>query len=311
MRLIRRGAGLSLAASALLLAASAQAASRFPAHYSAPYLQIQASDAGDMLADMRASGERFFSLAFLIPRPGRGCTPMWEDNGDRLGAFASPVAALQHAGGNVIISFGGAAGGELAITCGSVSRLESAYAQVIRTYHVNRLDFDIEGSYLENRAANARRDRALSRLQRAEPGLMIDYTLPVSPTGMEPDALALLRDAEHKGVRVKLVNIMTMDFGNGQPVLVDAESAARASASQLAGLYGTSATSAYRRMGLTPIAGRNDDKEFFSRSNARRLERFAAARGIQELSFWELDQYDKPLGFAYSKIFERITPPAG
>jgi chitinase len=60
-------------------------------------------------------------------------------------------------------------------------------------------------------------------------------------------------------------------------------------------------------MGLTPIAGQNDDNEFFSQSDASALESFAAARGAAELSFWEVDGYDKPLGYAYSKIFNGIT----
>jgi chitinase len=293
--------------SALLATVSAEASPGFPAHYSAPYLQITASDAGDMSADMRATGDRFYSLAFLIPSRSQGCMPVWEDNRDRLGAFVGQVTALQKAGGNVIVSFGGASGGELAITCSTVSKLESAYARVLSTYHVNRLDFDIEGRYLNNRAANARRDRALAKLQHAHPGLRIDYTVPVAPTGMEPNALALLRDAKSKAVKVNLVNIMTMDFGNGQNVLADAKSAARASAAQLGGLYGISTAAAYHRMGLTVIAGKNDDKEVFTRSDGRKLESFAAARGVTELAFWELDHYDKPLGYAYSKIFERIT----
>lgn len=291
----------------LLAVASSQASPSFPARYSAPYLQIQAADAGDMAADMRASGDRFYSLAFLIPTPGHGCRPRWEANNDPLGAFTSRVTALQRAGGNVIISFGGASGGELAITCTSVSALESAYAGVVRAYHVDRLDFDIEGRYLNNRTANARRNEALARLQKADPRVTVDYTLPVAPSGIESNGLALLRDAKSKGVMVNLVNIMTMDFGNGQHVLGDAESAAEASASQLASLYGISTTAAYGRMGLTPIAGHNDDNEFFSRSDARELESFAAERGVQELAFWEVDQYDRPLGYAYSKIFERIT----
>ena len=299
--------GLLLAVSGLVLATSARASLAWPAHYSAPYLQITRSDAGDMTADMRTTGDRFYSLAFLTPSARHGCVPLWEDNADPLGTFVGPVSALQSAGGNVIISFGGASGGELAITCRSVSRLESAYAKVISSYHVNRLDFDIEGRYLNNATANARRDKALTELQRVHPGLAMDYTLPVNPAGMPSNALALLRDARKRGVRVNLVNIMTMDFGNGQNVLADAESAARLSALQLANLYGIPIPAAYARMGLTPIAGHNDDNEFFSRSDARKLESFAARYGVQQLAFWELDQYDKPLGYAYSKIFQRIT----
>jgi len=46
-------------------------------------------------------------------------------------------------------------------------------------------------------------------------------------------------------------------------------------------------------MGLTPIAGQNDDNEVFTQANASTLESFAASNGVQELSFWEVDGYDK------------------
>ena len=156
-------AAIGVAASASTAAAATPAASSFPAHYAAPYLQISSSDAKDMAADMSASGDKYYTLAFLTPKSG--CTPEWEDGGDSVGAFSSQISSLQSAGGNVIISFGGAEGGELAQTCTSVSSLEAAYAKVVSTYHVTRLDFDIEGSVLDNKTANSRRDQALAALQ--------------------------------------------------------------------------------------------------------------------------------------------------
>jgi chitinase len=281
------------------------AGSAFPAHYSAPYLQIESSDAGDMAADMSASGDKYYSLAFLTPKSG--CTPEWEDNGDSLGAFTSQVSALQQAGGNVIPSFGGESGGELAQTCTSVSSLEAAYADVVSTYNVTRLDFDIEGSVLDDSSANTRRDQALAELQSADPSVQIDFTVPVDPTGMESDATSMLEGAANAGVKVNLVNIMTMDFGNGQNPLTDAESAAKASVPQLESIFGVSSTQAWNMLGLTPIAGKNDDNENFTQADATTLESFAASNGVGELAFWEVDQYDKPLGYAYSKIFNQIT----
>ena len=299
------------AAAAVLLvptvsqAKTAAASPSFPAHYSAPYLQIASSDAADMAADMKASGDKYYSLAFLTPKSG--CTAEWEDNGDSVAAFTSQVKALQAAGGNVIPSFGGEAGGELAEKCTSVSSLEAAYANVVSTYNVTRLDFDIEGSVLDNSSANTRRDQALAALQKADPSVQIDFTIPVDPTGLESDALTLLKGAKSAGVKVNLVNIMTMDFGNGQNALKDAESAATATEKQLAGIYTSlSASQVWGTLGLTPIAGKNDDNENFTQANASTLESFAASNGVQELSFWEVDQYDKPLGYAYSKIFNKI-----
>jgi chitinase len=306
-------AALPVVAGAVLIATNqfaAAAGSAFPAHYAAPYLQISDSDAGDLAADMNATGNKFYTLAFLTPRSG--CTAEWEDGGDAVGAFKTQITALQNAGGNVAISFGGAEGGELAQTCTTTSSLTAAYANVVNTYGVNRLDFDIEGGVLSDTASTARRDSALAALQAQNPNVQVDFTLAVAPTGLPGQEMSLLQDAKAKGVKVSVVNIMTMDFGDGQNALNDALSAAQDSAGQLAGLYGITTAQAYNRLGLTPIAGQNDDNEFFSQANAVTLENFAATNGVAEMSFWEVDFYDKPLGYAYTRTFTQIGgAPAG
>jgi chitinase len=291
---------------------AAAAGSPFPAHYAAPYLQISSSDAGDMAADQAATGLKDYTLAFLIPQSG--CTPQWEDGGSGVGAFASQISAIQASGGNVIISFGGESGGELAQTCTNVSQLTAAYQNVVNTYGVTRLDFDIEGGTLADTAATSLRDQALAALQAEDPAVQVDFTLAVAPQGLPTGAgseYALLQDAQAKGVKVSVVNIMTMDFGAGSNDLADAESAAQGTAGQLASLYGISTSAAYARMGLTPIAGTNDDGTYFSTSNAQSLESFAASNGVAELSFWEVDGYDKPTGYQYSSIFNQITGSSG
>src|SRR5580692_2730472 len=199
-----------------LAASQATAAGSYPAHYAAPYLQI--------------------------------------DNSDAVGAFTAQINSLKAAGGNVIISSGGESGGELAQTCTSVPSLTAAYANVVNTYGVNRLDFDIEGSTLSDTAANTRRDQALAALQAQDPAVQVDYTLAVAPDGLPSAELGVLKDAQAQGVKVNLVNIMTMDFGNGQNALNDALSAAQATSGQLASLYGIATAQAYAMMGLTPIA---------------------------------------------------------
>src|SRR5262245_6343558 len=164
-------AGL-VAGTVLATTAPAAGASAFPAHYAAPYVQIGSESTGDMAADLSASGNKYYTLAFLIPQSG--CTPMWEDGNDPLNTYTSQVNSIKSAGGNVIISFGGAAGGELAETCTSVSSLQAAYANVVSTYGITRLDFDIEGTDLNNTSANSRRDQALAALQAANPAVQVD-----------------------------------------------------------------------------------------------------------------------------------------
>ena len=311
------GGGLALAdAQPATVRLAAATAAALPAHFAAPYLQIDSSDAGDMAADEAATGLKNYTLAFLTPQSG--CTPQWEADGGGVGTFASQISAMQAAGGNVIISFGGEPNGntpnEIAQTCTNVTQLTAAYQNVVNTYGVTRLDFDIEGSVLSDTASTARRDQALAALQAADPSVQVDFTLAVSPSGLPTGTgseYALLQDAKSKGVKVSLVNLMTMDFGNNQNALNDAESAAKGAASQLASLYGISTSGAYGMMGLTPIAGQNDDNEFFSTANAATLESFAAANGVAELSFWEVDGYDKPAGYQYSSIFNKITSGGG
>jgi chitinase len=310
-------AAAALAAGGLTLttAATASAAtSAFPAHFAAPYLQVSSSDVGDMAADYSATGLKYYTLAFLTPSSDTSCTPEWEDGGEAMNSFTSQVSQIKADGGNVIISFGGEPNGndpnEIAQTCSSVSSLTAAYLNVVNTYGVTRLDFDIEGSVLSDTAATSLRDQALAALQAEDPSVQIDFTLAVDPNGLPTGSgseYALLQDAQSKGVKVSEVNIMTMDYYDNEAVLPQAESSAEDTASQLAGLYGISTSAAYNMLGLTPIAGTNDDGEVFSESNASSLESFAASNGVQELSFWELDGYDKGTGYQYSSIFNEIT----
>ncbi|HEY2674798.1 MAG TPA: chitinase [Rugosimonospora sp.] len=303
-RVVAAAAVPALATASLLsLSASPAAASGFPTHFAAPYIQIGSESKNDMSADMAATGLEYYTLAFLTPKSG--CTPQWEDGNSAMNTYVSQVKTIENAGGRVAISFGGAEGGELAETCTSVSSLTAAYESVASTYGCYRLDFDIEGGDLDNTAANTRRDQALAQVQKDNPSIQVDYTLPVDPTGLESNALNLLKDAKNNGVTVSIVNIMTMDFGNGQNALSDAESAANATNGQLDSLWG--ASSSWGKLGLTPIAGKNDDNENFTQANASTLESFAASKGIRELSFWEVHEYDKPAGYAYSSIFNKIT----
>ncbi|WP_163569733.1 glycoside hydrolase family 18 protein [Fodinicola feengrottensis] len=214
---------------------------------------------------------------------------------------------MQAAGGEVMPSFGGGGGHEVAQTCTNTTSLTAAYANVINTYSVPRLDFDIEGPILDDSTSNSRRNAALAALQTQNPAVQVEYTLPVAPNGLPSEEMGLLRDAKSKGVKVSVVNLMTMDFGDGESALNNAISAAKATASQLANLYGISVSAAYAMIGLTPIAGKNDDDENFTQANAKTLETFAASNGVAELSFWEMYSFDKKTGYAYSKIFNAIT----
>ena len=145
-----------------------QRCGEFPAHYAAPYLQIDSADAGDMAADMSATGVKYYTLAFLTPQSG--CTPEWEDNGEAVGAFTSQISSLKAAGGNVIISFGGAdgrrAGPDLHLGLLADRGLRQRGQHLRR--HPARLRHRGQRA-VDDTAANTRRDQALAALQARGP----------------------------------------------------------------------------------------------------------------------------------------------
>lgn len=312
LRRVALGATLAVAY-ALVVAgfgtsASAATTTAYPAHIAAPYLQISTVSKGQMKADMDATGQKYYTLAFLDSESG--CTPEWEDGSEAVKTFEPVVKKLQKAGGNVIISFGGSGSTELAETCTSVSSLESAYAAVLSAYPgVTRLDFDIEQPAITNSGANSRRNKALALLQKKVPSTSIDYTLAVSPTGLPASPeLSLVKQAIKDGVRLNEVNIMAQYFGSGDD-LADAESAATGTEQQLAQLYPSLSTvQVWDMIGITPVASASyGNDESFTTSDATQLEMWAADKGVQELAFWEVYQYDRPTGYQYSEIFEPFT----
>ena len=276
------------AALASLSFASVSAVAALPSRVFAPYIQVDSSTSFTSISS--ASGIKYFTLAFIIDDgSGHG---LWEAGSTVASdsTLAPAIANLRAAGGDVIISFGGAAGNELAIGVTSASTLQSVYQGIINKYGVKALDFDIEGSALDNTAANDRRNQALAGLQAANPGLFISYTLPVNPTGLESNSIALLQNAKSHGVNVACVNIMAMDYGSSTTPSMgqDAIDATNNTISQL------SANGLSTSIGITPLIGNQDTApEVFTINDAQTVENFALGKSqVNRIAFWEvaLDQ---------------------
>ncbi|MEV5520028.1 chitinase [Streptomyces pseudogriseolus] len=254
----------------------------------APYVDTSLSPAYDLLASAEATGVKEYTLAFVTD--GGGCTPKWGGTGS-LGdnPVAAQIGALREAGGDVRVSFGGAAGSELGTTCGSVEALTAAYTEVVDTYQLTKVDFDVEGGALPNTQANTRRAQAIAALQKSHPDLDVSFTLPVMPQGLTQDGVNLLADAKANGVRVDAVNIMAMDYG---PAFSDdmgtyAEQAATATQAQIKNTFGLDDAEAWKTVAVTPMIGVNDVvTEIFMVEDATQLVEFAKAKGLGRLSMW-------------------------
>jgi chitinase len=206
----------------LLLTAALAAQAQWPARVFAPYMYIGQGDQFKLTDGDDACGLKYYTLAFIIARQCGNRTnttystePAWDGRFPmQQNLYQDQIQAIRKRGGDVIISFGGEAGRELALVEENPSALQAAYQAIIDRYHFTWLDFDIEGSSLEEHPeANQRRNTALAALQAGNPGLIISFTLPADPNGLSTASQALLAGAKAKGVKVHSANIMVMYFG--------------------------------------------------------------------------------------------------
>ncbi|KIF67830.1 hypothetical protein HY68_02910 [Streptomyces sp. AcH 505] len=288
---------LAMAATAVVATGSSASAAAnpgpgFPAQYAAPYAETWASP--QALTNARnATGLKYFTLAFVID--AGGCNAKFNGDTEVTDAgWTSAVNSLRAAGGDVIVSFGGASGTEVGASCSSVAALKTQYKKVIDALNLTRVDFDIEGGTVADDAANDRRNKALAQLQQeyASAGKKLDvqYTLATDPSGLPQDQLDLLTNAKNNNLNVNLVNLMTMDYGSPMDMGKAATDAATALHAQLGRIWTTKTDAQLWAMeGNTPMIGVNDTQsEVFSTANANTLTAFAKSKGIQELSFWAL-----------------------
>jgi hypothetical protein len=258
----------------------------------APYIDMSLR-LHDLASISAQSGTREFTLAFVVDTGG--CRAGWGGTGTTLPndtlsdgtTMAQQISNIRAAGGDVIVSFGGAAGTELGTGCTTVSALQAQYQSVIDKYNARRLDFDIEGGQLSNTAAIDRRNQALAALQAANPGLDISYTLPVAPFGLTQPGINLLVNARTRGVNITTVNIMTMDYGGGADPNRMGDHAISASNGTIAQM---DANGINARLGITPMIGVNDVRpETFTVADARQVLSYAQGNSrVRVLSFWQV-----------------------
>lgn len=230
-----------------------------------------------------------YNLAFAIS-DGSDCTPKW--NGTTAiddSAVKSRISALTESGAGVRVSFGGASGTELAETCDSASALAAAYGAALDAAGSTQADFDIEGDALTDSDSIALRSEAIALLQKERTDLKVSFTLPVMPSGLDADSLALLESANDNAVAVSTVNIMTMNYGSSYDGDMGdyAITSAKAAHTQLEDVFGLSSESAWHGLALTSMIGVNDvDNETFTLSDAAQVRTFAEEQGIAWVSLW-------------------------
>jgi chitinase len=276
-----------------------------PTHFAAPYVDV--TSVPDLAATSQASGSRYLTLAFLQTPEAGSCTVDW------AGDTATPVASSTYGaaidrirlrGGDVIPSFGGysadTTGTEIADSCTSVPAIAAAYENVVTTYRVQRLDFDIEADSLNDAAGIQRRNEAIVLVEnwaaRNHRHVAFSYTLPSTPQGLAPSGLAVLQSAAATGARITTVNAMTFDYYDGvaHNMATDGETAAAALVGQLRSTISPalSTRALWQQIGITQMIGIDDygPAETLSLSDAAAFVTWARTAGVGTISFWALNR---------------------
>ncbi len=276
----------------------------WPARVYSPYFETWINSSLPSVASQ--SGARYFNVGFLQAASEGSCTLTWDGSQSAdSAAYKSEIGQVKKQGGNVALAFGGQTAGnngtEIADSCTNVDAIAADYEAIINTYHVTRLDMDVELNALNNSAGIERRNKAIVMTQSwaASHGhpLQIQYTLPVQPSGLKSNALAVLQNAVAQGVKVTLVNTMAFDYYD-LPGAVDMGASAIDAATsvnrQLGALYPKkSRQQLYAMQGLTFLPGIDDNPsktEVTKLSGAGRILSFAREHALGLVSIWAIQR---------------------
>jgi chitinase len=290
-----RQAGIAAATAVALLAAggvlAANASASTAGHlrsaastgaYVAPYVDMSNSQESVLNTVIQSDGLRGFTAAFVI---GVGCDQEW---GDTLPVGSDPtiggeISSATAAGASVIISSGGADGEPLSFTCSDQATIDAGYRALLSDYPASSLDFDIEGAAIADTTGI---DQTLQAMK--DIGASFSVTLPVLPSGLTDYGVDLIQDAANMGVTIPTVNLMTMDYYEGDIEM--GQAAISAAEATLAQMRAINSSYSYANIGITPMIGTNDDGSTFTLADASTVASWAAQNGVGRLSFWSVDR---------------------
>jgi bifunctional chitinase/lysozyme len=313
----------------------------WPAHVYAPYVDFSLNTIPDLAKLAKEQNVNHFTMAFVVAKSGDQCLPTW-GTAYNLQDYTqySKIKALREAGGDIMVSIGGANNAPLAAACKNDADLTQLYHDIVDNLNLNVLDFDIEGTWVADHESIQRRNRAVKAVQAKwnEEGRKVGiwYTLPILPTGLTAEGLYVLEDARDAGVDLAGINVMTMDYGNA---------ICQSDGTEGQNIHGTCATSAIENMfhqlkkiwpaksdkeinammGTTPMIGYNDVQgEVFYQSDAKLVMEDAVKRDLGMIGIWSMardqpgiakqvspehsgmTEQQAPM-YAYSKIFAPFT----
>lgn len=267
----------------------------------APYAMINTKSIGLL------GKSKWMTLAFAVGYDNGKI--VWDAGAVDMKKLNTAITAAKARGGGVILSFGGATAGtrgtknfgELAGRITDPQKLADAYTAVAKAVQCTWLDFDVEKDAVKETASVDRRNKAIAILQKSRPDMRVSFTVPVELNGIDADAKSMLTKAKAAGVRIDVVNLMTMYFTSSKTSM----SGAVAKAVQAARPF---ITSLGARIGITPQIGKNPDKPYtyenFTLADAAAVVTSSKPESdVAMLSYWSFNADVTKYKGAYAKAF--------
>jgi len=223
--------------------------------------------------DISLTPANYFYLGFIVA--DKDGDPSWGGyHKIKTDFYTDIITNVRKKGGDVIVSFGGAAGSELA-TISDADALYQKYFDVVTKYNLKSIDLDIEGPAIHDQAACLRRGRVVARLQKQFPELQVSLTLPAMPSGLDLSTSKCMLVTPHD-----ILNVMAMNFGNEKDMGKAVIACLKAVRKQTS-----------KKIGVTVMIGKNDTPEVFTLDNARVLKKFVDKNPwIVRVSFWAIER---------------------
>jgi hypothetical protein len=232
--------------------------------------------------------------AVRLPRPGQPARSPYHHVRHRAltgGIDQTAITNLRGAGGDVVVSSGGATGNWLEQSCASAGELAGAYQKVVNAYRLRALDIDIEGTVYDNPTLQQRTIDALKTIRANNPGIALYVTFPGGQWG--PDSTMVNRAAQ-SGLTVDGWTIMPFDFGAaGQNMGSLTIQATDGLKNVVKNAYGYSDDQAYRHSGISSMNGITDQGETVTQNDFRTILGYAQQHHLARLTFWSADR-DRP-----------------
>lgn len=275
------------------LLASALAVTNWPERIVAPYLNAaaQTQDVEAAASDAMLTGGISYFILSHINADAQG-TPSWL-GADSLESRLPLVENIRANGGDVIVSFGGSHGVDLAENAETPQALAALYQSVIDMYDLSFIDVDIDGTKDENAVKIKKQAEALALLKEtSKKDLKISVTLSANVNGFDVDSQFIVESFLAASFSPDLVNLLTLDFENvenpdsamGSYVISAATGAYKA----LKSLNFSSSV----KVGVSPMIGQNDiANEVFQLADAAQISKWAIENSwLGLISFWSIER---------------------